>query len=549
MTSIRIDPSRLGSGWASSAEDLGAPAGLTEPSTSTLVLQATSDGLVVVEVDHAGAAQLGRSAAELRGRLLTSIVPAGVRLMLSTAGARLVSGEIAHWSGLFDLPATGLSRMVLSVLERGDKEDLFVAQLTKVPEGGQDPETIAMYGHAILAESLFDAILLATTETSIIATGVDGKIMFVNQGAERMLGYAADELIGQTPARFHDLEELARRSADVVAGTDSEVLGALESVLGGTLPGERKDWTYHRKDGSRLTVSLGVTAVRDHAGTLLGYVGIAEDVTEYRRGQRLLEAARLKEAEAVRRLRAVETAKNQFIATVSHELRTPIASMLGYTELLEEGEGGPLNEPQRILLSRVRKNAGRLSGLVDQLVTLARVESEGFTVQNDEVEVNGVVRRALAEVADSLHDHDLHVDVHLHSSNPKVRGAASDLELAVNNLLTNAIKFTPDGGRIVVSTLRSGVECLLVVADNGLGVAVAEQDKLFDPFVRSSTARQNAIQGFGVGLSIVKAIVQAHGGDVSFISDSGLGAAFTVAMPVSDAPTSEVRPRQPSYAG
>lgn len=327
----------------------------------------------------------------------------------------------------------------------------------------------------------------------------------------------------------------AHPSADEPSGDPGCAIVPVDLVLlsGDASGGARSSGTIGLEGTQEVTAGAqpGALSVQDHSISMLGHPGVAGDVSTCRRGVRLLEEARRKEAEATARLLSVESAKDQFLATVSHELRTPLASLLGYVELLELGEAGPLSDAQAHLLSRVWTNAGRLAKLVDELLTLARVESGSFDTADDQVDLNASVERALRAVRGSLESRDLRLAVHLDRVAPTVRGTAADIELVVDNLITNALKFTPRDGLITVSTRREEATCALVVSNTGASLALAEQDEVFKPFYRSSSAQRQAIQGFGIGLSIVKAVVVAHGGAVTVSSGDAPETSFLVRLP------------------
>jgi signal transduction histidine kinase len=232
---------------------------------------------------------------------------------------------------------------------------------------------------------------------------------------------------------------------------------------------------------------------------------------------------------------AVDRAKSDFISTIGHELRTPLASVIGYTELLQDGEAGQLSDEQTLLLARVEISAERLGTLVEQLITVARIECESFTVGDRAVNLNLVVERALAATRSTLERPDLEVEVLLDPQTPTVNGAADELERVVVNLLTNAVTNTPDGGRIVVSTHHSDINSYIVVADTGVGIPAPDLEQIFVPFFRSSKSHGRAVPGSGVGLSIAKAIVSAHG-DLSVNSEDGHGAVFLVQLPSAPRP-------------
>ena len=253
-----------------------------------------------------------------------------------------------------------------------------------------------------LAQRLVDQVLAATTGTSIIGTNPDGIITFYNPGAERLLGWTAEEVVGKvTPAIFHDPDEMDDRSEEL--GLDS-TFGVLVAGVAPDRRPEKRDWKYIRKDGRKITMSLTISPMTSPSGRVVGYLGVAEDVTERRRVEDMLRVALSKEREAVERLNEVDRAKTDFVSTVSHELRTPITSVLGYTQMLMRGTGGGLSEQQARLLGRVESNGLRLQALIEDLLTLSRIEAGTFSLRVDAVDLRRVVQRS-SEATEAMRHH------------------------------------------------------------------------------------------------------------------------------------------------
>lgn len=225
-------------------------------------------------------------------------------------------------------------------------------------------------------------------------------------------------------------------------------------------------------------------------------------------------------------------AKGEFVATVSHELRTPMTTIAGFVELLQDHEAGPLTADQERFVEAISRSSDRLSALANDLLTVSSLESGGIEHRHVTVNLATVMSTAREALATVVAARQLNVTFEIPSDPVLVHGDAADLEALVTNLVGNAIKFTEDGGWVRCTLCaRAGTACL-EVSDNGLGIPVAEQHYLFTRFFRSSTAQEHAIQGTGLGLTIVDAIVRSHGGDISVVSEHLAGSTFTVHIPL-----------------
>jgi PAS domain S-box-containing protein len=349
-------------------------------------------------------------------------------------------------------------------------------------------------------------LLSAATEQSIIATDPNGVITVFNRGAERMFGYRGDELIGRsTPLVLHDPDEVARRAAelDVPPGFDVFTASARRGQA------ETREWTYLHRDGRRLRVSLSIAPYYDAKGELRGFVKIGTDVTEQR---------------------ATEQVKDEFVALVSHELRTPLSSIIGYLELLLEPETGPLSGRQRQFLDVVDRNARRQLRLVSDLLFISQVDAGRVRLDVVDVDLTDLAKPAIEAAQPQAEAADVAVQLEADDAT-YLRGDPDRLGQIFDNLLTNAIKFTPAGGSVTVRLSGSDDAVRIEVADTGIGIPVAEQQQLFSRFFRASTATSRAIPGIGLGLTIVKAIVDAHRGTVSVASAEGQGTTFRVTVP------------------
>lgn len=382
-----------------------------------------------------------------------------------------------------------------------------------------------------------DTILDAATELAIITTDLDGNIAIFNKGAERMLGYEAKDMQGKHFSRhLHDPVELKNRASELDVLSDEVVLLPARTDTPVT-----QDWTFVSKDGRQVVVSLAFTKLRRQAGKVVGFLGIAADVTQRRDQEQERERLLWLEQELTEKLvrqndelMRMDRTKDEFVATVSHEFRTPLTSIKGYLETLIDGDAGNLNDTQVRFLQIIERSADRLGRLVEDLLFAARVDSGGTSVA---VFTEVDIAELFAETIETAHPHARAKGIELnHEVDGSIVVAADPARLVqlLANLTNNALKFTPKGGRVTLSAHVQDGDAHICVEDTGMGIPVDEQPRLFQRFFRSTLAQQQAIDGTGIGLAVVKEIADAHGAKLSVQSTVGVGTTVQLTLPALD---------------
>lgn len=250
--------------------------------------------------------------------------------------------------------------------------------------------------------------------------------------------------------------------------------------------------------------------VLDDRGGFLGRLWTLRDVTQQRELDRL---------------------KDDFVATVSHELRTPLTSMMGFLEMIREGEAGELNEEQQRFLAIVYRSSERLQRLVGDLLFVARLDANGLQLQFGDARLDEIVRESVESSSALARSRQVEFVAEIDPV-PAVRGDRERLSQLIGNLISNALKFTPAGGRVVARVFVDGRHAVAEISDTGIGIPQAEQGRLFQRFFRSTTATEQAIPGTGLGLVISRAIAEAHGGSIGVTSTPGEGTCFRVELPL-----------------
>jgi PAS domain S-box-containing protein len=376
-----------------------------------------------------------------------------------------------------------------------------------------------------------DQLVQSTHGIAIMGTDSEGRINLFNPGAQRILGYTPEEVRGRTTAMFHTDAEIARLTRSL--GTVPTYEGLVEGMRD-LAPGPARDLEFIRKDGVPRTLSTIISPIHDEHGAMVGYVATADDVTDRTNTQAALEAALESEREAVERLTQIDQVKDRFVSSVSHELRTPITNIVGYLELLMDGVYGDPSQEQTRAMTRIDMNSRRLLTLIDDLLTLSSMESLDQPRRLAPVDLVTVVRHAEEIVRPGLMRRDLDLDVKVPDHPVVIPGDAGQLERVVINLATNAVKFTLDGGRVtlrLIASANGSAGPVIEVEDTGIGIPDADQEMLFSRFFRAAQARETAVPGSGLGLSIAKSIVELHGGEISARSVYGSGSTFRVEFP------------------
>ncbi|QNK82539.1 cell wall metabolism sensor histidine kinase WalK [Nakamurella sp. PAMC28650] len=450
--------------------------------------------------------------------LFGGIVTVGAMMLpLAFNSAAFAGGQ---WIRVFFTPIMlGLTCVFVSVLTRrlrsrvraveqlrGDQEILLAA--------AQDHADASASASALLRESAnqLSSIIDGVTEQAIIATDPAGRIEMFNSGAQKMLRVAAHDVIGRS---IIDLDWAREPAQSGDQPRTPSTAGRFAALVAGVRPGRPQlgDHTYQANGRPPMQIQVAITARRDAAGDIDGFLFVGTDVTVDR------EAAKM---------------KDEFVNLISHELRTPLSSILGYLELIADDDDNPLSDEQLKYLATVDRNANRLLRLVSDLLFTAQVESGRFHLQKESVDLQALVVAALETATPGATARNVALRMSVPPEAVDVWGDPGRLGQAVDNLISNAVKFTPAGGRVVVTlgtTDEPEPRALIGVTDTGMGIPPDEVDRLFSRFFRASTATANAVPGVGLGLTITKAIASAHGGEIRVASTVGEGTIFVLDLP------------------
>jgi len=326
---------------------------------------------------------------------------------------------------------------------------------------------------------------------------------------------------------------VSRRVARMDTRRGQKKLKVLRVVTPVRLGGRQKAIGAVELDQDYRAVAVTIGDARGPLALILGLALLALFVSLFpilRRVTRELEARNRQLAEQNDRLRQLDALKDEFISLVSHELRTPLTSIRGYVELLEDD--AHLTDEQRRFLGIVDRNAGRLLDLVSDLLFLAQVDAGQMTFDLQPVDLEAIVVECVESSLPAAGAKRIVLRAHTERL-PEVEADSARLAQVLDNLVSNALKFTPDGGRVDVRLAAAGGAAVIEVQDTGHGLDATDQDQLFERFFRSSRAAENAIPGTGLGLAIAKTIVERHGGQIALESTVDAGTTVRVELPLS----------------
>jgi hypothetical protein len=341
----------------------------------------------------------------------------------------------------------------------------------------------------------------------------------VNHQLCEMLGRTAEELTGVKVVELTHPDDRDTTAVMFDRATDPDVPHRIAK-------------RYLHKSGRTVWVSVSYSVVTDEQGTPTHVVSQIEDISDRRESDQVLLDAFETDREANERLKQLERIRSEMASTVSHELRTPLTSAAGYVELLVEGDAGPLTAEQRDMLDTVARSLARLDGIVDDVLGLAG-PGHPSPLDSESADLDAVLRAAVASVAvqAATRGQDLRASSDL--AGTVVAGNAGRLERVVINLLTNAVKFTPDDGVITVAGRRTGGEATITVTDDGIGISPDNQARIFERFYRAAGPTVNySPGGTGLGLAIAQTITTQYGGKLTVNSSPGEGSTFTLTLPI-----------------
>ncbi|MEI6260177.1 MAG: PAS domain-containing sensor histidine kinase [Deltaproteobacteria bacterium] len=386
-------------------------------------------------------------------------------------------------------------------------------------------------------DKIFNALLNLSSD-GVYILGEDGGFMEVNPAYCNLLGYSREELLTLS---FSD------------AKTNEAIFRRIEASMASDAA--RFETSLCRKNGSMVDVEISTTHINAKDTCL--FLSIVRDLTRCRMEE--AEKARLREQlfesnqyleeivrertrdlkEAMSLVKVASDAKSSFLASISHELRTPMNSIIGFSDVLAEEYVGPLNDKQREYVGDILDSAKHLLLLIDDILDVSRIESGRMTMEPDMVKLSDLLEDSLIMVREKVGKHSIaiRIEMEAQTSDIKIVADPQKLKQVLFNLISNAVKFTPNGGDIIIKTGfadHDSKTIQIIVEDSGIGIAPEYLEKIFENFFQVQGGILDKTRGAGLGLSLVRQLVEMHGGRVwAESSGIGNGSRFVVELPVS----------------
>jgi PAS domain S-box-containing protein len=342
-------------------------------------------------------------------------------------------------------------------------------------------------------------LALENASDQVIITDVEGIVIYGNRATERITGYIPEEAIGKKAGALWRIPmptEYYKKMWDVIKIQKKTFIGEIQN---------------RRKNGELYTANLSISPVLNNSKEVVYFVGIEHDITHEKE---------------------VDKAKTEFVSLASHQLRTPLSSINWYTEMLLNGDAGVINEDQKKYLQEVYAGSQRMVELVNSLLNVSRLDLGTFVINPTPVNVRDMVKNLLNELKSQILEKKQIVREIYADNLPLFSADESLLRMILQNLLSNAVKYTPAGGSIAVNIRVVSGKFMIEISDTGMGIPKAQQDKVFMKLFRADNAKQSETEGTGLGLYIIKSIVDQAGGEVWFESEENKGTTFYVSFPI-----------------
>ncbi len=350
-----------------------------------------------------------------------------------------------------------------------------------------------------------------SSNDAIITGTLDGTITSWNKGAEQIYGYLAEEVMGKNVSILEP---------DNLKG---EIKQLFDKIKQGKKV-KRYETLRLKKDGIAVNVSVTLSPIFDVSGNPVAFSGIARDITEKKITENLLHEKQMAEF--------ANRTKSEFLANMSHELRTPLNSIIGFSDMLYEQAYGELNQKQLRAISNISNSGKHLLNLINGILDLSKIEANKMELDYKEFELASsldLIRNILSPIADKK---NIEIETGVDSSISKICADEDRFIRIMFNLVDNAIKFSFENSLVKIGARKKGELVEITVEDTGIGIKTEDQNKLFKPFSQVNSFSSKKFQGTGLGLSLVKQIVNLHGGYVWFKSEQGKGSTFAFAIPI-----------------